>query len=116
MLRSMMDPEQARRFDAFSSVVIPKGPITKLNKDLFDQKLQGNLSAVLAGMAKILITEVVELAKELQPHSAMPSGRLRPYHLRLAREELERRGVLSGTRRNGGTGTALRPYKPLFRR
>ena len=32
MLRTLMDADQAKRFDAFSAVVIPKGPITRVSE------------------------------------------------------------------------------------
>ena len=59
-------------------------------------------------------------AKELQPSTAHPTGKLKPYHLRLAKEEMERRGVLGGMKQSmgtgSGTGAALRSRKGLFRR
>ena len=57
-------------------------------------------------------------AKELQPSTAHPTGKLRPYHLRLAREEMERRGVLGGMRlgQGTGTGTDTRSSRGMFRR
>jgi len=107
-----------------------------------DNKLQPALAPVVAGLGKIFIAEVTELgkldttthniitfeadtvlvriAKDIQAASSNPRGPLQVHHLRLARLELEQRGILRSTagggQRGGGTGVALRPRKALFKR
>lgn len=92
----------------------------------------------MAGMAKIFVAEVVEigtfysscflvpgavsnsgstlmsLAKDLQPGSEHPTGPLKPYHLKLARQVLEERGVLGAS--TSRETAVFRPKKALFRR
>ncbi|WVW82180.1 hypothetical protein I302_104186 [Kwoniella bestiolae CBS 10118] len=95
LLRDQLDPEQAKRFDTFSTVALNKNAVKRLNRELYDQHASPQVSMVVAGMAKIFIADVIELAKDLQPHSAHPTGPLQPYHLKLARMQLEESGLLS---------------------
>ncbi|KAI9635088.1 uncharacterized protein MKK02DRAFT_32591 [Dioszegia hungarica] len=112
-LRDVLDPEAAKRFDAFTSVVIPVKAIKKLNREMYDQTADPTLR-YMGGLAKIFVAEVVEIAKDLQPRSDHPTGPLKPYHLKLARQVLEERGMLeSSTSRDSAV---LRPRKSLFRR
>ncbi|ODO11797.1 hypothetical protein I350_00581 [Cryptococcus amylolentus CBS 6273] len=114
MLRGQMDEDQGRRFDTFSTVALNKNVIKRLNRDLYDQHCTPQLSQVVAGMAKIFVADVIEMAKELQPHSANPAGPLLPYHLKLAKMCLEQKGM---TRSNVQTpANGLRGKKALFRR
>ncbi|ORY20672.1 hypothetical protein BCR39DRAFT_554999 [Naematelia encephala] len=124
LLREQLDPDQARRYDAFSTVVLPTQAITKLNRELLDQRLNSHLAKIVGSLGKVFLTELIEIAKDIQPSTANPTGPLRPYHLRLAKARLDERGVtrsvggkpapsISG---GGGTGVALRPKKGLFRR
>lgn len=145
----MLDEEQGKRFDAFRSAVIPKAVVkkvriallaahlyvpavpsytqlhalcqanTQLNKDLYDQHIPNNLTAVVAGMVKIFVADVVETAREMQPHSAHPAGPLQPYHFQLAKQRLQERGLLgapSGAPPSQRSTTGLRARKRLFRR
>ncbi|WRT64037.1 uncharacterized protein IL334_000964 [Kwoniella shivajii] len=95
LLRDQLDQEQAKRFDTFSTVAINKNAIKRLNRELYDQHCSPQVSMVVAGMAKIFVADVIELAKDLQPHSAHPKGPLQPYHLKLARMHLEQSGLLA---------------------
>ncbi|WVQ62306.1 uncharacterized protein L199_000445 [Kwoniella botswanensis] len=95
LLRDQLDAEQAKRFDTFSTVALNKNAIKRLNRELYDQHASPQISMVVAGMAKIFIADVIELAKDLQPHSAHPTGPLQPYHLKLARMHLEESGLLA---------------------
>ncbi|WWD09296.1 hypothetical protein V865_007419 [Kwoniella europaea PYCC6329] len=95
LLRDQMDVEQAKRFDTFSTVALNKNAIKRLNRELYDQHASPQISMVVAGMAKIFIADVIEMAKDLQPHSAHPTGPLQPYHLKLARMHLEESGLLA---------------------
>ncbi|WOO78530.1 Transcription initiation factor TFIID subunit 11 [Vanrija pseudolonga] len=119
LLRGQLDEEQGRRFDAFQTVVIPRGVVKRLNRDVYDQHVPNNLTAVLAGMVKVFVADVVETAKALQPYSQHPDGPLQPYHLQLARVRLQEQGLL-GTPRGGGgsahSSTGLRSRKRIFRR
>ncbi|KGB77589.2 transcription initiation factor TFIID subunit 11 [Cryptococcus deuterogattii R265] len=114
LLRGQMDEEQARRFDTFSTVAINKNVIKRLNRDLFDQHCPPQLSQVVAGMAKVFVADVIEMAKDLQPHSAHPTGPLQPYHLKLARMCLEEQGMVCSLTQ--GPVSGLRKGKALFRR
>ncbi|WWD18051.1 hypothetical protein CI109_102498 [Kwoniella shandongensis] len=111
LLREQLDPDQTKRFDTFSTVAINKNAVKRLNRDLYDQHCPPQMCMVVAGMAKIFIADVIELAKDLQPHSAHPTGPLQPYHLKLARLQLEEAG-----RRGSGLSTGLKVKKGLFRR
>ncbi|WWC86134.1 uncharacterized protein L201_001005 [Kwoniella dendrophila CBS 6074] len=95
LLRDQLDTEQAKRFDTFSTVALNKNAIKRLNRELYDQHASPQVSMVVAGMAKIFIADVIELAKDLQPHSLHPEGPLQPYHLKLARMHLEQTGLLA---------------------
>ncbi|KAK6905591.1 hypothetical protein I203_106421 [Kwoniella mangroviensis CBS 8507] len=95
LLRDQLDAEQAKRFDTFSTVALNKNAIKRLNRELYDQHASPQISMVVAGMAKIFIADVIEMAKDLQPHSAHPTGPLQPYHLKLARMHLEESGLLA---------------------
>ncbi|WWC58521.1 uncharacterized protein I303_101064 [Kwoniella dejecticola CBS 10117] len=95
LLRDQLDAEQAKRFDTFSTVALNKNAIKRLNRELYDQHASPQVSMVVAGMAKIFVADVIELAKDLQPHSAHPDGPLQPYHLKLARMHLEESGLLA---------------------
>ncbi|WVQ97177.1 hypothetical protein IAU59_004287 [Kwoniella sp. CBS 9459] len=112
LLRDQLDPDQAKRFDTFSTVAINKNAIKRLNRDLYDQHCSPQVCMVVAGMAKIFIADVIELALDLQPYSAHPEGPLQPYHLKLARMQLEQRGLLADQARSGG----LRGKKGIFKR
>ncbi|WVR05789.1 hypothetical protein IAU60_002814 [Kwoniella sp. DSM 27419] len=112
MLREQLDPDQAKRFDTFSTVALNKNAIKRLNRDLYDQHCSPQVCMVVAGMAKIFIADVIELAKDLQPYSAHPTGPLQPYHLKLARLQLEENGLLASRARSAG----LRGKKGIFRR
>ncbi|KAK8865769.1 hypothetical protein IAR55_000916 [Kwoniella newhampshirensis] len=111
LLRDQLDPDQTKRFDTFSTVAINKNAVKRLNRDLYDQHCPPQMCMVVAGMAKIFVADVIELAKDLQPHSAHPTGPLQPYHLKLARLQLEEAG-----RRGNGLSTGLKVKKGLFRR
>ncbi|OCF33264.1 hypothetical protein I316_05005 [Kwoniella heveanensis BCC8398] len=100
LLRDQLDPDQAKRFDTFSTVAINKNAIKRLNRDLYDQHCSPQVCMVVAGMAKIFVADVIEL------------GPLQPYHLKLARMQLEQRGLLADQARSGG----LRGKKGLFKR
>ncbi|OCF55569.1 hypothetical protein L486_07053 [Kwoniella mangroviensis CBS 10435] len=95
LLRDQLDAEQAKRFDTFSTVALNKNAIKRLNRELYDQHASPQISMVVAGMAKIFIADVIEMAKDIQPHSAHPTGPLQPYHLKLARMHLEESGLLA---------------------
>ncbi|WWC66460.1 uncharacterized protein I206_100362 [Kwoniella pini CBS 10737] len=95
LLRDQLDNEQAKRFDTFSTVALNKNAIKRLNRELYDQHASPQISMVVAGMAKIFVADVIELAKDLQSHSAHPDGPLQPYHLKLARMHLEESGLLA---------------------
>ncbi|WVQ71030.1 hypothetical protein IAR50_000555 [Cryptococcus sp. DSM 104548] len=114
MLRGQMDEDQGRRFDTFSTVALNKNVIKRLNRDLYDQHCPPQLSQVVAGMAKIFVADVIETAKELQPHSANPTGPLLPYHLKLAKMCLEQEGMARSNLQTQANG--LRGKKPLFKR
>lgn len=92
---------------------------SQLNKDLYDQHIPNNLTAVVAGMVKIFVADVVETAREMQPHSAHPEGPLQPYHFQLAKQRLQERGLLgapAGAPPSKRSTTGLRARKRLFRR
>ncbi|WVF70818.1 hypothetical protein IAT40_005612 [Kwoniella sp. CBS 6097] len=112
LLRDQLDSDQAKRFDTFSTVAINKNAIKRLNRDLYDQHCSPQVCMVVAGMAKIFIADVIELALDLQPYSAHPTGPLQPYHLKIARMQLEQHGLLADQARSGG----LRGKKGLFKR
>ncbi|TXT09131.1 hypothetical protein VHUM_02605 [Vanrija humicola] len=119
LLRGQLDEEQGRRFDAFQTVVIPRSVVKRLNRDLYDQHVPNTLTAVLAGMVKVFVADVVETAKALQPYSQHPDGPLQPYHLQLARVRLQEQGLLGAPRGNGASAhssTGLRARKRIFRR
>ncbi|KAL1407481.1 transcription initiation factor TFIID subunit 11 [Vanrija albida] len=119
LLRGQLDEEQGRRFDAFQTVVIPRGVVKRLNRDVYDQHVPNTLTAVLAGMVKVFVADVVETAKQLQPYSQHPDGPLQPYHLQLARVRLQEQGLLGAPRGDGASthsSTGLRSRKRLFRR
>ncbi|KAK4688911.1 transcription initiation factor TFIID subunit 11, partial [Tremellales sp. Uapishka_1] len=116
MLRNNLDAEQAKRFDVFSSIVIPKPAVKKLNKDLYDQNINPNLVSVVAGMAKVFVADVVELAKDMQPYTPHPTGPLRPYHLKLAKMRLEEMGMAAGPSGGKKGSMGLRRRKGMFRK
>ncbi|BEJ15906.1 hypothetical protein CspHIS471_0505110 [Cutaneotrichosporon sp. HIS471] len=107
-----------RRFDAFRGTVIPRAAVNKLNRDMYDQHVPKNIQPVLAGLLKIFVADVVEIAREIQPHTAHPTGPLQPYHLQMARVRLQEQGLLSAPSGIGAqrSSTGLRARKPLFRR
>lgn len=91
----------------------------QLNRDLYDQHIPSNLTAVVAGMVKIFVADVVETARELQPSTEHPEGPLQPYHLQLARLHLQQQGLMAAPTGTGGavrSSTGLRPRKRMFRR
>ncbi|WVO13189.1 hypothetical protein L204_100801 [Cryptococcus depauperatus] len=94
LLRGHMDDDQAKRFETFSTIAINKNAIKRLNRELYDQHCSPQLSQIVAGMAKIFVADVIELAKDLQPHSAHPKGPLQPYHLKLAKACLQEKGIV----------------------
>ncbi|BEI85112.1 hypothetical protein CcaverHIS002_0505130 [Cutaneotrichosporon cavernicola] len=118
LLRGVLDEEQGRRFDAFRGTVIPRAAVNKLNRDMYDQHVPKNIQPVLAGLLKIFVADVVEIAREIQPHTAHPTGPLQPYHLQMARVRLQEQGLLSAPSGIGAqrSSTGLRARKPLFRR
>lgn len=77
-----------------------------------------NIQPVLAGLLKIFVADVVETAREIQPHTAHPTGPLQPYHLQMARVQLQEQGLLDAPSGTGAqrSSTGLRARKPLFRR
>lgn len=86
---------------------------------MYDQHIPNNLTAVVAGMVKIFVADVVETAREMQPHSAHPEGPLQPYHFQLAKQRLQERGLLgapAGAPPSQRSTTGLRARKRLFRR
>ncbi|KAL7421021.1 transcription initiation factor TFIID subunit 11 [Cryptotrichosporon argae] len=113
-LRGQLDAEQGRRFDAFLATVIPKAVVRRINKDLYDQKVSENVQALLGGIAKVFVADLVEAAKDVQAEAG-DRGPLRPHHLQRARERLEARGLLGGPSARAPP-TGLRPAKRLLRR
>ncbi|WVQ85305.1 hypothetical protein IAT38_007470 [Cryptococcus sp. DSM 104549] len=114
LLRGQLDEEQGKRFDTFNMTAINKNAIRRVTREVHDQVCPPQLALVVAGMAKVFISDVIELAKDLQPHTAHPTGPLRPYHLKLARMHLEKSGLVGDGIH--GPSSGLRPRKSIFRR
>ncbi len=85
---------------------------------MYDQHVPKNLAPVVAGLLKIFVADVVETARELQPHTSHPTGPLQPYHLQMARVRLQEQGLMGAPSGTGAqrSSTGLRARKPLFRR
>ncbi|RXK36191.1 hypothetical protein M231_06535 [Tremella mesenterica] len=88
MLRGLMDSDQAKRYDTFYSVILPKQAVSRLNREFFDQHIKPSLSQIVAGLGKIYLAEIIELAKEVQAEQKA-TGALKPEHLRIAKERWE---------------------------
>ncbi|EIW72635.1 hypothetical protein TREMEDRAFT_58805 [Tremella mesenterica DSM 1558] len=108
MLRGLMDSDQAKRYDTFYSVILPKQAVSRLNREFFDQHIKPSLSQIVAGLGKIYLAEIIELGRFLQTikihtpaHQCLTlntkevqaeqkaTGALKPEHLRIAKERWE---------------------------
>lgn len=58
-----MDPEQAKRYEAFSTVVLPKHAVRKLVNNKVDQGIPDQLVGGLAGLAKVFVVQMTELGE-----------------------------------------------------
>ena len=66
LLVSHFDEQQMARYAAFRRANIRRAAIRKFASGLLNQPISNSVAVVLAGMSKVLIGDVVELARDLQ--------------------------------------------------
>ena len=105
-LLDMMSPEQQARYDIYRSTAFPKNQFRKLLSNILGQSASERMSAVVAGVCKLHVGQLVEEARRVmqQEHfESSPSGNarsdgnlsdstelppIRPHHLREAARRL----------------------------
>ncbi|KAI9226148.1 MAG: TAFII28-like protein, partial [Piptocephalis tieghemiana] len=81
-------PEQRKRYEVYRSTVLSKKHIKQLMAPAFTGQVKTEFAVVVAGMAKVFVGEIVELARGVQMawgDGGEEGGEpLRPEHLREA--------------------------------
>lgn len=66
LLISYFDEQQMARYLAFRRANIRRAAVRKYASQLLNQPVSNNVAMVLAGMSKVLIGDIIELAREIQ--------------------------------------------------
>jgi len=66
LLVSHFDEQQMARYAAFRRANIRRASVKRYASQLLSQPISNNVAVVLAGMSKVLIGDVIELARDLQ--------------------------------------------------
>ncbi|KAJ3376368.1 transcription initiation factor TFIID subunit 11, partial [Lobulomyces angularis] len=89
ILLSSMDEEQSQRYEAYRRTKFSKAPIKKLVSNVLGQQIPPQATMIMAGVGKIFVGEIVELAKEVQEEWGH-EGAISPAHLREAYRRYQR--------------------------
>ncbi|RKP12939.1 hTAFII28-like protein conserved region-domain-containing protein [Piptocephalis cylindrospora] len=88
VIRALLDqfnPEQRKRYEVYRSTVLSKKHIKQLMAPAFTGQVKTEFAVVVAGMAKVFVGEIIELARRVQTQWGDREGQpLRPEHLREA--------------------------------
>jgi transcription initiation factor TFIID subunit 11 len=78
-------PEQRQRYEVYRSTVLNKKHVKHLMAPLFPGQVKTEFAVVVAGVAKVFVGEIIELARHVQASwGDDPSEPLRPEHMREA--------------------------------
>ncbi|KNC34718.1 hypothetical protein FF38_01121, partial [Lucilia cuprina] len=75
LLVSHFDEQQMSRYAAFRRANVKRAAVRKFVSHLLNQPISNNVAVVLAGMSKVLIGDVIELAREIQEKKFKAEGR-----------------------------------------
>lgn len=75
LLVSHFDEQQMSRYAAFRRANVRRAAVRKYVSHLLNQPISNNVAVVLAGMSKVLIGDVIELAREIQERKFEAEGR-----------------------------------------
>lgn len=78
LLISYFDEQQMARYLAFRRANIRRAAVRKYASHLLNQPISNNVAMVLAGMSKVLIGDIIELAREVQDKKEGRAERTKP--------------------------------------
>lgn len=123
LLVSHFDEQQMSRYAAFRRANIRRTVVKKYASQLLNQPISNSVAVVLAGMSKVLIGDIIELARDLQERNQaierrkmglpmMPhSVRAEPLHPSFIREAWriyrEETGTVPGSAMKAGSGSSF---------